>query len=123
MADLSDVYGATYQDDAKTAKNNYTINTIANNMAHRQFGFKLPDALDLWDSAYNLPPRTIAAIIQKVRGINKQIVLFHIDKKSRDINMLPELIIETPVEYFWIIDGEYHRAYFVYITPYEVNAY
>lgn len=123
MADLNDIYGNNYQNESKNSKNNYVINTIANNIAHRQFNFKLFDSSDLWDISNNLSSHTIDAITQKIKNINKQMYMYHIDKKSHNINMLPELVIDTPVEYFWIIDGEYQRAYFIYMTPHEVNAY
>lgn len=123
MADLNDIYGENYQNDSKNSKNNYVINTVANNIAHRQFNFKLFDSSELWDLSNGLSPHVIDLIKQKISNINKQMYLFHIDKKSNSINMLPELVIDSPVEYFWIIDGEYQRAYFIYITPREVTAY
>ena len=46
MAELNDVYGTWYQSETKSAKNNYVCNTIANNVAHRQFNFKISDTGD-----------------------------------------------------------------------------
>jgi hypothetical protein len=123
MADLSDVYGTHYQDESVAAKTNYIINTIANNVAHRQFNFKLTDSRELWDHNYNMLPTMIDKLVTKVKAINHQMCLLYIDKQSEKINMLKELVVNSPVEYFWIIDGEFNRAYFIYITPYEVTAY
>uniref|UniRef100_A0A6C0BJF4 Uncharacterized protein n=1 Tax=viral metagenome TaxID=1070528 RepID=A0A6C0BJF4_9ZZZZ len=123
MAEINDVYGADYQKEATMARNNHAINVIANNVAHRQFGFKLTDTHDLWDQNHNLLREVIESFLQKVHQINPQMHPQYIEKTSSQINMLPELIIDTPVEYFWMIDGDYHRAYFFYITPYEVGAY
>jgi hypothetical protein len=123
MAELNDVYGEHYQDEAKQSKNNYLLNTITNNIAHRQFSFRLFDSSDLWDQSDNLSTQVLDEINKKVQSINKQMVVCHIDKKSNQVNMLPELVVETPVEYFLVIDGDLHRAYFIYITPSEVNAY
>jgi len=123
MADLSDVYGTHYQAESATAKTNYIINTIANNVAHRQFNFKLTDSRDLWDHNYDMLHTMIDKLVNKVKAINHQMCLLYIDKQSDKINMLKELVVNSPVEYFWIIDGEFNRAYFIYITPYEVTAY
>ena len=118
------VYGADYQDETKKLKNNHVLNVYANNIAHRQFNFKSFDSSDLWDTASNqLTQQTIDLLIQKIHHVNKDMHLIHINKNSRQLNMLPTIIINTPVEYFMIIDGEFHRAYFIYITPYEVGAY
>jgi hypothetical protein len=123
MAELQDVYGTNYLDESKQCKSNHVINHIANNIANKQFNFRLFESDDIWDASHNLPPQVIETLIKKVRTINKQICLVYLDKKSDSINMLPELIIDSPVEYFWIIDGETHKAYFIYITPHEVGAY
>lgn len=123
MAELNDVYGVNYIDESKNSKNNYLLNIIVNNIAHRQFNFKLNDTDELWDTSNNLSQSSIKAIVHKVQSINKKMCLLHINKQSNKINMLPALIINTPVEYFWIIDGEFNRAYFIYITPYEVSAF
>ena len=76
-----------------------------------------------WDANHRMLSQVSDTIIQKVKNINKQMCLLPIDQQSKAINMLPELIIDSPVEYFWMIDGEFNRAYFIYITPYEVGAY
>lgn len=123
MASLTDAYGSNYQTESKLSKSSYVINTIVNNIAHRQLSFRLFDTSDLWDSSPNLSPQVIEAMTLKVKNINKQIHLFHIDKTSKQLNMIPELVLDTPVEYFMILDAEYHRAYFIYITPREVNSY
>jgi hypothetical protein len=123
MASLSDAYGADYQAESKMAKTRQILSNIANNLAHRQFNFRLVDTYDLWTQTQALPDETIRILAGKVIGINSHMNLFHIRKNTEEINMLPELIVGTPVEYFYIIDGEFHRAYFVYITPTEVGAY
>jgi hypothetical protein len=123
MAELSDAYGQNYQDESKVSRNNYILNNVVNNLAHRQFNFRLFDSNELWDTSNNIPQSIIETLTNKVKTINKYMCLHHLDKKSDQINMIPELIVETPVEYFLMIDGEFHRAYFIYITPYEVSAY
>jgi methionyl-tRNA synthetase len=123
MADLSDVYGQNFQTESYELRLNYILNNLANNIAHRQFKFHLHDNNELWNKSQNLTPQAIKTLIAKVKGVNKRMHLIHINKNSNQINMLPELIIDTPVEYFLIIDEEFGRAYFIYITPTEVNSY
>ena len=122
MADLNDVYGVHYRDDTIVSKTNHILNMIINNFAHRQFNFRLFDSYDLWEQQ-KLSKTSIKTIINKVHLFNKMLHVSYIDKQSSKINMLPELVINSPVEYFMIIDAEFHRAYFIYITPYDVNAY
>lgn len=95
---------------------------IVNNVAHRQFNVRLFDSFDLWESG-RISPALIQTIIDKVKAANNQMHLIYLDKTSPQINMLPSLVVDSPVEYFWIIDAETRRSYFIYITPYEVNAY
>lgn len=123
MAELNDIYGSNYQQESLLSKNNYVINTIANNIAHRQLSFRLFDTSDLWDISHKLPLHVINSIQQKINIINKNIRLYNIDKKSVRIKMFPYLVIDTPVEYFWIIDLEYQKSYFMYMTPREVAVY
>lgn len=123
MAELNDVYGQNYQTESQQSKNNYLLNIITNNIAHRQFHFTLSDASDLWGTSNELSPQNVDTIIHKVNNINKHIHMYYMDKTKECINMLPELIIDTQVIYFMIIDAEYHKAYYIYITPREVNAF
>lgn len=123
MADLSDVYGQNYQTESKQSRVDYILNNLANNISHRQFKFHLHDNNELWQGSQDLTPQNIDALIKKIQNLNKKFHVKHLNKHSNDINMLPELLIDTPVEYFLIIDSELGRAYFIYITPTEVNSY
>ena len=123
MADLTDVYGQNFQAEAQQSRLDYIINNLANNISHRQFRFRLHDNNELWDGSKNLKKSAIETLIVKVQNINKKLHMMHLNKNSDQINMLPELIIDTPVEYFLIIDADFGRAYFIYITPTEVNSY
>jgi len=123
MAEISDVYGQSYQSDANQARLDHLINIMANNIAHRQLSFKLSDTFSLWGGSQDLSPVTLETLINKIQAMNSKLKIFHLKKGSSQINMLPELIVDTPVEYFMIIDAEMNRAYFIYITPMEVNAY
>lgn len=123
MADLSDVYGQDFQNEARTARIDHLINVLANNIGHRQFKFKLHDNKELWSAEQNLKPEIIKLLITKIKSVNSKLHPIHINKRSPQLNLLPELIIDTPVEYFMIIDGEMNRAYYIYITPTEVNSY
>ena len=123
MADLSDAYGQNFQNEAQQSRTEYIISNIANNLGHRQFKFRLHESNELWDSFGNIKFNYINTLIQKVTNVNKKFHITHLNKNSNDMNMLPELIIDTPVEYLMIVDADFGRAYFVYITPNEVNSY
>lgn len=123
MADLSDVYGQNYENESSQMRLDHIISNLANNIAHRQFKFKLHDNKELWSESQSLKPIAISRLISKIKGVNSKIHPIHINKHSSQINLLPELIVDTPVEYFMIIDAEMNRAYYIYITPTEVNSY
>lgn len=123
MTELGEAYGDNYQQASQQSKINYLVSNIANNLAHRQFTFKLTDTIDLWYPTQSLKESIINQIISKVKSNNKYMSLVHLKKNTNSINMLPKLVIDTPVEYFMMIDGEYHRAYYIYITPMEINSY
>jgi len=123
MADLSDVYGQNFQTEAKKSRVDYLLNIISNNLSHRQFKFKLQDTTELWDPTHELHRKYLDVIIHKVHQINPKITVKHINKNSQQINMVPELIVDTPVEYFLIMDTELNRVYLIYMTPTEVHCY
>jgi hypothetical protein len=123
MAEIDDVYGTNYQSECRELRNNHIIHFISNNIAHRNFNFNLFDCEHLWDSSGNLNMSIIDELIKKICIVNPKMHMFHINRHSNEINMLPELVINVPVEYFWIIDEEYSRIYFIYITTREVGAY
>ena len=123
MADLSDAYGQNFQNESQQSRTEYILTNIATNLAHRQFKFRLHDSNDLWDQSGNIKANYISTLIQKIANINKKFNVTHLNKNSQQINMLPELIIDTPVEYLLIVDADFGRAYFIYITPQEVNSY
>jgi hypothetical protein len=124
MADLSDVYGNNFQSQSQKSKIDHIISIIVTNISHRQFKFRMYDSDDLWKgSGYDLEKNIIDSIITKTQNLNNHLTVVHLHKNTEQINMLPELIIDVPVEYFMIIDEEYNKAYFIYLTPYEVNSY
>src|SRR5437016_2783248 len=102
MADLSDVYGQNFQNEARQSRVDFILNGMANNIGHRQFKFKLHDTKDLWDGSQNLTKTNINNLINRVTAVNKKLHMKHLDKNSPQINMLPELIIDIPIEYFLI---------------------
>lgn len=123
MADLSDVYGSNYFVESQQSRVDYLLNNMANNIAHRQFKFGLNDTNELWNNSQSMNDQYINHLINKIKQINKKLYFMHLKKNTHQINMLPELIQDTPVEYFLIVDSEYARAYLLYITPFEVNPY
>lgn len=125
MAELGDVYGANYQQDIKTSRINNQLNIISNNLANRQFTFKLTDSKDLWHNQSNgdLDSVVISQLIQRTMGLNNQLRVFHLRKNTKDTNVLPVLLIDTPVEYFMIIDNEMNRCYLIYMTPSQIGAF
>ncbi|MEO0236699.1 MAG: hypothetical protein ABIN35_00505 [candidate division WOR-3 bacterium] len=118
---IEEVYGPNYHQECKNSRINHVVNMIASSLVHRQLNFRLFNSSELWDK--NKSPLFIQLLKNKVHNINKMFEIYYIDKQSNKINMLPELIDEPLVEYFWILDKEYHNVYFIFITPNEVGAF
>lgn len=123
MADLSDVYGNNFHSESYKSRVQYILNNIAKNFCHRNFKFRMANSHEIWQEGKTLPKESIDYLIRKIKMGNPKMDIKHIDKNSDKINMLPLLIVDTPVEYFLIIDGEYNRAYTTYITPGEAGAF
>jgi hypothetical protein len=127
MTDLSDVYGSDYADATSKSRLDQSINIIVNNLVNRQFKFRIHDTQDMWlpgSGVYDMKPDVIRLLVGRVNDrTGGKMTMSHIGKKTPSLNMLPELIVDAHVEYFMIIDPEYKRAYFLYITSNEVNAF
>lgn len=123
MTTLLDAYGGNYEEEIKQSKIGHVVTNICNNIGNRQFKFKLQDASELWDINEEMVGNVVNNIIMQVNKINKKLFMIHLKKNSEKINMLPELIVDSLVEYFVIIDVQYARAYLIYISPSEVNSY
>lgn len=121
MTSISAVYGGDFQQSSLNAKNSSTIANLANNIANRQFNMRLHDTLDFW-RGNRIPSEYVKALLIQTMKINTKLYMEHIDPNSADINMFPVLIENSPVEYFYIIDNDTAKAYFIYITPKEINS-
>lgn len=121
MSDLSEIYGTDYKSKAYQSKILSIINSIGTNLSNEHYRFTLNDINELFQSE-SMPNNVIDALITKVMK-NQALIMRHINKHTNDINMIPILIVNVPIEYFYVIDKNKARAYFIYITPTEVNAY
>ena len=121
MASINDVYGKNYETKAYESKIISIINNIGRNLGNEHYRFSLNDINEIFQGE-SMPTNVINALLNKVNK-SDSIIIRHINKLSNEINMIPIFILNSPVEYFYIIDKKKKRAYFIYITPTEVNAY
>ena len=126
MSNISDVHGKDFKIFSHNAKSKSTINNLANNIANKQFSMRLHDMNDFWN-ANHLSPDFVNNMVIMVRKINPKMYVEWIDPNKADINMFPILIENSPVEYFFVVDDidsiDSVRAYFMYITPKEINTF
>ena len=120
MAELGEVYGQTYHENAQVQKMKYAVNILANNISHLSLQSKF-DTGPMWNGN-NLKPETIPMISKEVISRNQKLVLQHIDKTTRMVNMFPYLI-EGPVEYFRLINLDQKKIYLIYVTPTQMEPY
>lgn len=127
MANISEVYGNNYEADALARRQDYIVNIMAKNIAHRNFNFKF--TLDncnaiLWKGNPQLDTSTINQLKKTVTQLNKDIKLHHINKNNNtQMKVVPFVIVDSPVDYFIVTDKSLNRMYTIYITPTEMGAY
>ena len=122
MVEINEAYGRDFKESSIKGKMNMSIANIANNIANNEFKFRLSGTNDLWDAS-RMKPEVISQLTQRIADLNNKLYFRNINPSSKWINMIPVLIINSPVEYFIIIDQEKSRAFFIYIRPEEVNCY
>ena len=116
MAEIGEVYGKNYENDAVIGKMKYAAKILASNIAHKNFTFRF-DSQSMWNK-HNMTEESIKILIKQTQIINPQFRMTHVSKSSDKVNMFPYLI-NGAVEYFVITDlsGEKTMLYSIYITP------
>ena len=123
MSELNEVYGNNYHQESHQSRVSHILNIITNNIAHRQFVYQLENCDYLWDNN-KLTNSTIQQLCNRVNDLNKELIVKHINIENPiQKKYLPYLIKNTPVEYFYIIDKEMKKCYFIFITPSQMGSY
>lgn len=124
MCSLDEVYGTSYKVESINARIDYTINILAKNIANQTFNLKLDECDLLWNNSEHIDIQSINKIINKIKTINRDMLVKHIDISYDDnIKLLPYIITNSSVEYFYIIDYKCNRCYIIYITPSYLGVY
>ncbi len=116
MTSLTKLYGINYKEQSLNDKVNTIIKNISDNIISKNLNINI-DTKSLWDK-YNMKPNVINNIINTVKfKSNDDISIHYINKQNpKQLQMLPYLIDETPVEYFYILDKITGNLYFIYIS-------
>lgn len=123
MSSLNEVYGDNYHQQAYQSRIDHVLNVVTNNLAQREFVYRLDGCDLLWENDH-LSRQTIERLCQRVASLNPQLIVKHINLEDpRQKKILPHLLLNTPVEYFYIIDQEMKKCYIVFITPSQMGAY
>ena len=125
MALLNEAYGENYKNETEKMNLDRALNVIINNISHREFVKTLDDCSFIWNyRTNNIDSNVIDIICSRVNTINSYLIIKHInilDPIQKKI--LPFLLEDTLVEYFYIIDKEMKRYYFIFITPTQIGVY
>ena len=123
MSSLQEAYGDNYHQESHQSRIDHILNVIVNNIAHREFVYTLDQCDLLWNNDH-LDSNIIQKICKKVNDINPQLKVNHIDiNHYNQKKMLPYLLENTPVEYFYIIDEEMLKCHIIFITPSQIGVY
>jgi hypothetical protein len=71
----------------------------------------------------HIPAPHFDSIQSKIKRLDAHLQLVRLDMNTAQIALIPRLVDDVMVEYAMLIDGHTHRAFFIYITPYEVGAF
>lgn len=122
MADISDIYGKNYLQEAQQSKTSHLIKMISNNVSNYEFN-KQVNMSHLWNKDDVFDSESKWSIIHNIQENNKNMVVTQINKQSPEINMLPYFINEPKVEYFRVIDMNRGKIILFYITPTGMSVY
>jgi hypothetical protein len=122
MADISDIYGKNYLQEAQQSKTSHLIKMVGNNVSNYEFN-KQVNMSHLWNEDGVFETESKWDIIQSIQQNNKNMIVTQINKQSPEINMLPYFINEPKVEYFRVIDMNRSKIILFYITPTGMNVY
>ena len=120
MANIGDVYGNNFQQQALNDKASYVTKLLANNIAHLQFSFRNENGA-IFDGN-NIKQPLLHILTDQVRASNPNLRLLHVNKTSSAINRFPYLI-NGAAEYFNLVDLTKGMIYSIYITPDSMEAY
>lgn len=122
MADISDIYGKNYLQEAQQSKTSHLIKMISNNVSNYEFN-KQVNMSHLWNKDDVFDSESKWSIVQNIQANNKNMVVTQLNKQSPEINMLPYFINEPKVEYFRVIDMNRGKIILFYITPTGMSVY
>jgi hypothetical protein len=122
MAEISNVYGANYFEEAKRSRINHVAKILAANISNYQFEQHL-DMSSLWNEDNSLKQDAVNILVDSILQNNPKMAVTHIDKQSNDLNMLPYFIQGDSVEYFRVIDTVRSKIIFFFVTPKGTGVY
>ena len=122
MAEISNVYGANYFEEAKRSRINHVAKILAANISNYQFEQHL-DMSSLWNEDKSLKQDAVNILIDSILQNNPKMAVTHINKQTDELNMLPYFIQGDSVEYFRVIDTVRSKIIFFFVTPKGTGVY
>jgi hypothetical protein len=122
MAEISNVYGANYFEEAKRSRINHVAKILAANISNYQFEQHL-DMSSLWNEDNSLKLDAVNILVDSILQNNPKMAVTHINKQTDDLNMLPYFIQGDSVEYFRVIDTLRSKIIFFFVTPKGTGVY
>lgn len=122
MAEISNVYGANYFEEAKRSRINHVAKILAANISNYQFEQHL-DMSSLWNEDKSLKHEAVEILLNSIMANNPKMVVTHINKQTNELNMLPYFIDTSSVEYFRVIDTVRSKIIFFFVTPKGTGVY
>jgi hypothetical protein len=120
MSAIDEVYGNNYNVEICYQRMNFSAKVLAANIAQIAFNIR-HDSEWMW-RGNNMKEDAVKLMMDKVKNMNSDLIIYHIDKTTSMINMFP-FLINGPVEYFRLVDLKRNRVYLFYITPSQIEAY
>lgn len=124
MTSLADLHGKDHEKETRQMKASFEINALVSNISQSNFRFNTNTSV-IWQRG-NLFPSAKKEFVIRMKKRNPNMVCQWINKVNpRELKALPELIVNSPVEYLLVLDTSANKPtlYTLYITPKHCSAF
>lgn len=122
MTSLSDLYGKKHQTESRQMKASSEISSLVNNVAQLNLQFRV-NTREIWKQG-NMYASAKKEFLKRMELRDPKLKCHWINKLNKqELAAVPQLIVNSPVEYLLLLDGKDMVLRTMYITPREASPY
>jgi hypothetical protein len=116
---LQEIYGDTYQEDFLSHNKKYLADLLVSNIAARNFREVKHDFSKLFGTGRELPEQWFQQVKVNIEKMNPMLNIVRVTDLSALPTMVPN---EQQISYFALFDMHNKKVYYLYVTPYILDA-